>query len=85
MAGFLSLDELFEGRHFDREIIVLCVSCGLLVTRWTVAGSSRLKNILAGYKGTCLLHTKNWTWLIGFPCRGSGRLRRNIPLRRRAR
>src|ERR1700759_4611883 len=21
MAGFLSLDELFEGRHFDREII----------------------------------------------------------------
>jgi hypothetical protein len=25
MAGFRSLDELFEGRHFDREIIVLCV------------------------------------------------------------
>jgi hypothetical protein len=25
MAGLLSLDELFEGRHFDREIIVLCV------------------------------------------------------------
>ena len=23
MAGFLSLDELFEGRHFYREIIVL--------------------------------------------------------------
>jgi transposase-like protein len=25
MAQFLSMDELFEGRHFDREIIVLCV------------------------------------------------------------
>ena len=25
MARFLGLDELFEGRHFDREIIVLCV------------------------------------------------------------
>lgn len=25
MAGFLGLDELVEGRHFDREIIVLCV------------------------------------------------------------
>jgi hypothetical protein len=25
MAGFLGLDKLFEGRHFDREIIVLCV------------------------------------------------------------
>jgi transposase-like protein len=25
LVGMLSLDELFEGRHFDREIIVLCV------------------------------------------------------------
>jgi transposase-like protein len=25
MARFLGLDELFEGRHFDREIIILCV------------------------------------------------------------
>ena len=25
MAQFLSMDELFEGRHFDRDIIVLCV------------------------------------------------------------
>src|SRR4051812_11163720 len=25
MAGFLGVDELFEGRHFDREVIVLCV------------------------------------------------------------
>src|ERR1700676_2395059 len=25
MAEFLGLDELFEGRHFDREVIVLCV------------------------------------------------------------
>ena len=25
MARFLGLEELFEGRHFDREIIVLCV------------------------------------------------------------
>ena len=25
MARFLELEELFEGRHFDREIIVLCV------------------------------------------------------------
>jgi transposase-like protein len=25
MAGFAGLDELFGGRHFDREVIVLCV------------------------------------------------------------
>ena len=27
LAGLLGSDELFEGRHFDREIIVLCVRC----------------------------------------------------------
>ena len=25
MTGFLRLDELSEGRHFDREVIALCV------------------------------------------------------------
>jgi hypothetical protein len=25
LVGMLSLDELFKGRHFDREIIVLAV------------------------------------------------------------
>jgi hypothetical protein len=25
MARFLGLDQLFEGRHFDREVIVLCM------------------------------------------------------------
>ena len=25
MAGLPGVDELFDGRHFDREIIVLCV------------------------------------------------------------
>jgi hypothetical protein len=25
MAGFVSLDGLFAGWHFDREIIILCV------------------------------------------------------------
>ena len=35
MAGFLALDELFEGRHFDREVIVLCV-------RWYFAVQTQL-------------------------------------------
>jgi hypothetical protein len=26
MAGFLGLDELFKGRHCDREVIVPCVA-----------------------------------------------------------
>ena len=31
MAGFLSLDELFEGCHFDREIIVTRIDSVLIV------------------------------------------------------
>ena len=26
MQGFVSIEDLFKGRHFDRQIIVLCVS-----------------------------------------------------------
>ena len=29
MGGFLGLDELFKGRHFDREVVLLCVRCYL--------------------------------------------------------
>ncbi len=29
MAGLLAQEKLFEGRHFDREIIVPCVRCYL--------------------------------------------------------
>ena len=25
MTGFLGLNELFKGRHFGREVVVLCV------------------------------------------------------------
>ena len=25
MSKLVSVDELFEGRHFDREVIILCV------------------------------------------------------------
>jgi transposase-like protein len=26
MAGFVPIDDLFKGRHFDKQIIILCVS-----------------------------------------------------------
>jgi hypothetical protein len=39
----------------------------LMVLVGTVAGSSRLQNILAVYKGTCLLHTKNGRGWQGWP------------------
>ena len=39
MARFPGLDELFEGRHFDSEIIVLCV-------RWYFCASNSASEIL---------------------------------------
>ena len=47
MAGFLSLDELFKGRHFDQDIVILCVRWSLrfelsfrctqrMIVEWTI-------------------------------------------------
>ena len=52
MAKFSSLDELFEGRHFDREIIVLCV-------RWYLRFKLSLRDLveMMGERGLSLSHT----------------------------
>ena len=42
MARFSSWDELFEGRHFDSEIIIVCV-------RWYLRFKSRV-NVMLGFK-----------------------------------
>ncbi|MFC0692290.1 hypothetical protein ACFQVB_41155 [Paraburkholderia humisilvae] len=34
MSNLKSLDELFAGRHFNRDVIILCV-------RWYVVGPTR--------------------------------------------
>jgi transposase-like protein len=49
MAGFTGLDELFRGRHFDREVIILCAGWYLrfklpyrdMVERMTKRGLSK--------------------------------------------
>jgi hypothetical protein len=52
MAGFLSLDELFEGRHFDRETIVLCV-------RWYLRFKLSFRDLveIMAERGLSLAHT----------------------------
>src|ERR1700739_1957459 len=57
MAGVLSLDELFEGRHFDREIIVLCV-------RWYLRFKLSFRDLvemMAG-RGLSMAHTTIMRW-----------------------
>jgi transposase-like protein len=58
MAGFPGLDELFEGRHFDREIIVLCV-------RWYLRFKLSFRDLvemMAG-RGLSMAHTTIMQWI----------------------
>lgn len=58
MVRFSSLDELFEGRHFGREIIVLCV-------RWYLHFKLSLRDLvemMAG-RGLLLSHTTIMRWV----------------------
>jgi transposase, IS6 family len=58
MAGFLGLDELFEGRHFDREIIVLCV-------RWYLRFKLSFRDLveMMPERGLSMAHTTIMRWV----------------------
>src|SRR5258707_8869117 len=58
MAGFLELDELFEGRHFDREIIVLCV-------RWYLRFKLSFRDLveMMAERALSLVHTTIMRWV----------------------
>src|ERR1700730_11303946 len=58
MAGFLSLGELFEGRHFDREIIVLCV-------RWYLRFKLSLRDLveMMAERDLSMAHTTIMRWV----------------------
>ena len=55
---FLSLDELFEGRHVDREIIILCV-------RWYLRFKLSLRDLveMMAERGLSLSHTTIMRWV----------------------
>ena len=58
MAGFLGLDELFRGRHFDREVIVLCV-------RWYLRFKLSYRDLveMMAERGLSLAHTTIMRWV----------------------
>jgi transposase-like protein len=58
MAGFLGLDELFEGRHFDQEVIVLCV-------RWYLRFKLSDRDLveMMAERGLSLAHTTIMRWV----------------------
>ncbi len=58
MAGLLSLNELFEGRHFDREVIVLCV-------RWYLRFKLSFRDLveMMAERGLSMAHTTIMRWV----------------------
>src|SRR5712672_121308 len=59
MVKLKSLEELFEGRHFDREVIILCV-------RWYLRFRLSLRDLveMMAERGLSLAHTTimRWVW-----------------------
>ena len=58
MAGFPGLDEPFEGRHFDRKIIVLCV-------RWYLRFKLSFRDLveMMAERGLSMAHTTIMRWV----------------------
>src|SRR6202789_4597173 len=58
MAEFLGLDERFKGRHFDREVIVLCV-------RWYLRFKLSCRDLveMMAERGLSLSHTTILRWV----------------------
>jgi hypothetical protein len=58
MAGLLGLNALFDGRHFDREVIVLCV-------RWYLRFKLSYRDLveMMAERGPSLAHTTIMRWV----------------------
>ena len=58
MPRFLPIEELFKGRHFDREIVMLCV-------RWYLSYRLNCRDLVAimGERGMGVAHTTILRWL----------------------
>jgi transposase-like protein len=71
MARFLSLDELFEGRHFDREVIVLCV-------RWYLRFKLSFRDLveMMAERGLSLVYTTIMRWVHHYVPEFEGRWNR---------
>ncbi len=58
MGEHKSMDELFEGRHFDREVIIVCV-------RWYLRHKLSLRDLveMMAERGLSLSHTTIMRWV----------------------
>ena len=59
MGKLIGVEQLFEGRHFDREVIILCM-------RWYLRFKLSLRDVveMMAERGLSLAHTTimRWVW-----------------------
>src|SRR5258708_33243431 len=61
MGELKSVDELFEGRHFDREVIIVCV-------RWYLRFKLSLRDLveMMAERGLSIAHTTIMRWVLRY-------------------
>jgi transposase-like protein len=77
-TGMLGIDELFKGRHFDREIIILCV-------RWYLRFKLSFRDLveMMTERGIDLAHTIIMRWIQRYVAEFERRWNGDITLTRR--
>jgi hypothetical protein len=69
MRKLMGVEQLFEGRHFDREVIILCV-------RWYLRFKLSLRDLveMMAERGLSLAHTTimRWVWRYAPGSRSAG-------------
>jgi hypothetical protein len=80
MSKLMGVEQLFEGRHFDREVIILCV-------RWYLRFKLSLRDLveMMAERGLSLAHTTimRWVWRYAVNCCFARSLRISIVRGRR--
>ncbi len=58
MSRFVAVEELFKGRHFGQEVVVLCV-------RWCLSYKLSYRDLVAmmGERGILMAHTTILRWV----------------------
>src|SRR5258708_34237457 len=71
MGKLKSVEELFEGRHFDREVIILCV-------RWYLRFKLSLRDLveMMADRGLSMAHTTIMRWVRRYALEFEKRWRR---------
>jgi transposase-like protein len=70
MGKLMGVEQLFEGRHFDREVIILCV-------RWYLRFKLSLRDLveMMAERGLSLAHTTIMRWVWRYRSSRSGVVR----------